>query len=131
MSAILGLAISCFKTGKTTKDGGFWTYKTNKTITYDVWQLGLTNRVLQAFIAIYVVVYLYLFEAGWAYAERPMGSFNAWSEGGGSCKYNECKEKEEDYDTDEDAVVAANSVGADGAGPPTRTKNRVCIPLTV
>lgn len=84
MSAIIGLAIACFKGGKGAKDGGFWTYKTTKTITYDVWQLGLTNRVLQACIAIYVVLYLYLFQAGWAYGERPMGSFNAWSEGGGS-----------------------------------------------
>lgn len=81
---MLQLLLSMFAGGRTLHGAGFWAYKTQKTIVYDVWQLGFTYRVLQALIAIYVVVYLYLLQAGWAYAERPMGSFNAWSESGTS-----------------------------------------------
>ena len=62
----------------------FWTYKTAKSITYDVWQLGATYRFLQLLILAYVVVYLIYFQAAWAYAERPLGTFNSWAEGGGS-----------------------------------------------
>ena len=56
----------------------FLVYHKPRSIVIDSWQVGAVYRLLQLAIFVYVALYMYFYEASWAYSEVPMGSFNAW-----------------------------------------------------
>lgn len=58
------------------------TFRLEKTVTIQVWQVGFVYRLIQLIVVAYVSTSLY-FNESWAYVETPMGSVNAWPEDGG------------------------------------------------
>ena len=52
-----------------------------KTVEIKVWQVGLFNRTCQVLILVYVFLSIFYMDK-WAYSEVPLGSANAWPEGG-------------------------------------------------
>ena len=60
--------------------GGWLAYRTKREIRIDVWQIGLTFRILQIVI-IGTVAYDIFIGHGWAYSEVPSSrGINAWGE---------------------------------------------------
>ena len=53
-------------------------YNKPRSISVDIWQVALVYRIFQIMIYLYVLLYMYFYEAGWSYSEIPIGSFNAW-----------------------------------------------------
>lgn len=58
------------------------TFRLEKTVTIQVWQVGLVFRLMQIAVVVYIACMLH-FANSWAYNETPMGSVNAWNEQGG------------------------------------------------
>ena len=54
------------------------TFRLEKTVTIQVWQVGVLHLVLQIAVLVYVLLTLYLGNT-WAYTEVPIGKVNAWS----------------------------------------------------
>ena len=57
-------------------------FRMPKTVTIQVWQVGLVYRVCQLAVMGYLVVMLVL-DSSWAYSEQPAGRTNAWASAGG------------------------------------------------
>lgn len=57
------------------------TFRLEKTVTIQVWQVGLFYRLSQLLVVIYVGVGMH-YANTWAYTEAPMGTVNAWPENG-------------------------------------------------
>jgi hypothetical protein len=58
-------------------------YRTTRQMRVRVWQLGVTHRLMQLAIIIWVLVDLNV-NNSWAYSEVPTGDANAWEDGGRS-----------------------------------------------
>mmetsp|Transcript_3110 Transcript_3110/g.10308 ORF Transcript_3110/g.10308 Transcript_3110/m.10308 type:complete len:253 (-) Transcript_3110:1092-1850(-) len=56
-------------------------YRTARHVRVDIWQVGLTNRILQTGIMIAFIATV-IASNSWAASERPLGVVNAWEDGG-------------------------------------------------
>lgn len=56
-------------------------YRTARHVRVDIWQVGLTNRILQIGIIVAFIATV-ITSNSWAASERPLGVVNAWEDGG-------------------------------------------------
>ena len=56
-------------------------YRTARHVRVDIWQVGLTNRILQTGIIVAFIATV-ITSNSWAASERPLGVVNAWEDGG-------------------------------------------------
>ena len=58
-----------------------FTFRVPSTVTIQIWQVGALYKLAQLAVVLYIILTLYLNNT-WAYTEVPIGTQNAWSEGG-------------------------------------------------
>jgi len=63
---------------------GLFKYQKPKVTVVDIWHVGFVYRCLQLGVFLFVLISMWFTEAGWAYSERPIGSFNAWGSDNGA-----------------------------------------------
>ena len=62
------------------------TFKMERKVTLEVWQVGLVHKVLQLVVVAFVLIQLAMGSA-WAYSSAPIGSVNAWPDSGNWATY--------------------------------------------